>query len=94
MRRVHETHACERLIAIIIYIKSEKLSRINMSFDRKQLISLFNRMSNVKDKLRWGSKKRLEEALNDWQKEDRRLFSQLKEATRSLINIENIEGSA
>jgi hypothetical protein len=46
-------------------------------------------MLAVKDKLRWGSKKRLEEALNDWQKEDRLLFSQLKETMRSLTNIEN-----
>jgi len=47
-------------------------------------------MLKVKEKLRWGSKKKLEEALNDWQQEDRLLFSQLKEAMRSLTNIENI----
>ena len=61
-----------------------------MSFNRSQLIRLFNRMSKVKEKLRWGSKKRLEEALNEWQQEDRLLFSQLKEAMRPLTNIENI----
>ena len=61
-----------------------------MSFDRSQLISLFNRMLNVKDKLLWGSKKRHEGALNDWQYEDRLLFSQLKEVMRTLTNIENI----
>ncbi len=61
-----------------------------MSFELSQLRSLFDRMLKVKDGLRWGSKKRLEEALNDWQKEDRLLFSQLKEAMRSLMNIENI----
>ena len=61
-----------------------------MSFDRSQLISLFNRMLNVKDKLLWGSKKRHEGALNGWQKKDRLLFSQLKEAMKFLANIENI----
>jgi hypothetical protein len=61
-----------------------------MSFDRSQLISLFNRMLKVREKLRWGSKKRLEEALNEWQQEDRLIFSQLKEAMRSLTNIEII----
>jgi len=61
-----------------------------MSFDRSQLINLFNRMLKVREKLRWGSKKRLEEALNEWQQEDRLIFSQLKEAMRSLTNIENI----
>jgi len=61
-----------------------------MSFDRSQLASLFNQMLKVKERLRWGSKKRLEEALNDWQQEDRLLFSQLKEAMRPLTNIENI----
>jgi hypothetical protein len=61
-----------------------------MSFDRSQLIRLFNQMLKVKERLRWGSKKRLEEALNDWQQEDRLLFSQLKEAMRLLTNIENI----
>jgi hypothetical protein len=47
-------------------------------------------MLKVKEKLRWGSKKRLEEALIDWQKEDRLLFSQLHEAMRPLSNIEEI----
>ena len=47
-------------------------------------------MLKVKDELRWGSKKRLEEALDDWKKEDRLLFSQLKEVMRTLTNIENI----
>ena len=61
-----------------------------MSFDRRQLISLFNRMLRVKDELRWGSKKRLEEALDDWKKEDRLLFSQLKDVMRTLTNIEKI----
>jgi len=61
-----------------------------MSFNRSQLILLFNRMLKVKEKLRWGSKKRLEEALIDWQKEDRLLFSQLHEAMRPLSNIEEI----
>jgi hypothetical protein len=61
-----------------------------MSFDRNQLIRLFNRMLKVKERLRWGSKKRLEEALNDWQQEDRLLFSQLKDAMRSLTDIEKI----
>jgi hypothetical protein len=61
-----------------------------MTFDRSQLIRLFDQMLRVKEKLRWGSKKRLEEALNDWQNEDRLLFSQLREAMRPLTNIENI----
>ena len=61
-----------------------------MSFDRSQLIRLFDRMLKERERLRWGSKKRLEEALNDWQQEDRLLFSQLKEAMRPLTNIENI----
>jgi hypothetical protein len=61
-----------------------------MSFDRSQLIRLFNRMLRLKERLRWGSKKRLEEALDDWQKEDRLLFSQLKDAMRSLSDIEKI----
>jgi len=61
-----------------------------MSFDRRQLINLFNRMLRVKDELRWGSKKRLEEALYDWKKEDRLLFSQLKDVMRTLTNIEKI----
>jgi hypothetical protein len=47
-------------------------------------------MLKVKERLRWGSKKRLEEALNDWQQEDRLLFSQLKEAMRFLSDIEKI----
>jgi hypothetical protein len=59
-----------------------------MSFNRSQLSRLYDRMMKVKERLRWGSKKRLEEALNDWQKEDRLLFSQLNEALRPLTNIE------
>jgi hypothetical protein len=47
-------------------------------------------MLNVKDKLLWGSKKRHEEAFNNWQKKDRLLFYQLKEAMKVLANIENI----
>ena len=89
VRRVHETHVCERFLAIIKY-QSWKVNLNYMSFDRRQLISLFNRMLTVKDKLRWGSKKRLEKALKDWTKEDRLLFSQLKEVMRPLTNIENI----
>ena len=62
-----------------------------MSFDRNQLTRLFDRMLKVKERLRWGSKKRLKEALNDWQKEDRLFLSQLKEAMRPLTDIEKIQ---
>lgn len=70
------------------YIKVENLR--TMSFDRAALIRLYNSMLTVKGKLRWGSKKRLEEALKDWQQEDRLIFSQLREVMRPLINIEKI----
>ena len=61
-----------------------------MSFDRNQLTRLFDRMLKVKERLRWGAKKKLEEALNDWQKEDRLFLSQLKDAMRPLTDIEKI----
>ena len=61
-----------------------------MSFNRDALIRLYNRMVSVKEELRWGSKKKLEDALKDWQKEDKHLYSELFETMRNLYDLEKI----
>ena len=61
-----------------------------MSFNRDALIRLYNRMVDLKGDLRWGSKRKLEDALKDWHKEDKLRYSGLVEAMRSLYDIENI----
>jgi hypothetical protein len=47
-------------------------------------------MVSVKEELRWGSKKKLEDALKDWQKEDKHLYSELFETMRNLYDLEKI----
>ncbi|UCD44721.1 MAG: hypothetical protein JSV27_11510 [Candidatus Bathyarchaeota archaeon] len=61
-----------------------------MSFNRDALVRLYNRMFDLKRELRWGAKRKLEDALKDWQKEDRLRYSELLETMRSLYNIEKI----
>jgi hypothetical protein len=61
-----------------------------MSFNRDALIRLYNRMAELKDELRWGSKRKLEDALEDWQKQDKLYYSELLETMRDLYNIEKI----
>jgi hypothetical protein len=45
-------------------------------------------MVDLKGELRWGSKRKLEDALKDWHKEDKLLYSGLVDAMRPLYDIE------
>jgi len=47
-------------------------------------------MVDLKKELRWGSKRKLEDALKEWQKEDKLRYSRLLETVRPLYNIEKI----
>ena len=59
-----------------------------LSYDRDSLIRLFDKMDALKDEIGWGSKNKLDKALKEWRREDRLLYSLLREAMTSLDNIE------
>ena len=60
-----------------------------MSYDRDSLIKLFDKMLEVREKL-FLQKGTLDSALKEWQKEDRLVYSRLKEAFRDLDDVEII----
>lgn len=60
-----------------------------MSYDRDSLIKLFDKMLEVREKLIL-QKGTLDSALKEWQKEDRLVYSGLREALRELDDVENI----
>lgn len=58
-----------------------------MSYDRDSLIKLFDKMLEVREKL-FLQKGTLNSALKEWQKEDRLVYSGLREALRDLDDVE------
>ena len=58
-----------------------------MSYDRDSLIKLFDKMLEVRNKL-FLQKGTLDSALKEWQKEDRLVYSRLREALRNLDDVE------
>ena len=60
-----------------------------MSYDRDSLIKLFEKMLKVREKLVL-QKGTLDSALKEWQKEDRLVYSRLREALRELDDVEII----
>ena len=61
---------------------------LRLSFDRDSLVRLFNKIVALKDEVGFFSKRKLDRALKEWQKEDRLLYSLLREI---MTNIDNIE---
>ena len=61
-----------------------------MSFDKDSLISLFNRMVDLRRGLGWVSKKKIDDTLKDWRREDRLHYSLLMSALNDLDNIESL----
>jgi len=59
-----------------------------MSYDKNSLIRLFEKVSGLRDGIGWVSKKKIDEALKEWTREDRLQYSQLMEALSGLENIE------
>ena len=84
--RRDETYARSQRLNILV----ETLKENRLSFNRDALIRLYNRMVDLEGDLRWGSKRKLEDALKDWHKEDKFLYSGLADAMRPLYNIEKI----
>jgi hypothetical protein len=58
-----------------------------MTYDRDSLIKLFDKMLEVRNKL-FLQKGTLDSALKEWQKEDRLIYSRLREALRNLDDVE------
>lgn len=61
-----------------------------MSFDKDSLISLFNRMVDLRRGLGWVSKKKIDDTLKEWRREDRLHYSILMSALSDLDNIESL----
>ena len=60
---------------------------MTMSYDRDSLIKLFDKMLEVREKLIL-QRGTLESALKEWQKEDRLIYSRLRDAMRILDDVE------
>ena len=61
-----------------------------MSYDRDSLIRLFNRVVALKKGIGWVSKRKLDDALREWSREDRLHYSTLMESLNRLDNIERM----
>ena len=61
-----------------------------MSYDRDSLIRLFNRVVSLKKGIGWVSKRKLDDALREWSREDRLHYSTLMESLNRLDNIERM----
>jgi len=59
-----------------------------MSYDKNSLIRLFDKVSELREGIGWISKKKIDETLKEWTREDRLQYSQLMEALSGLENIE------
>ena len=61
-----------------------------MSYDRDSLTRLFNRVVSLKKGIGWVSKRKLDDALREWSREDRLHYSTLMESLNRLDNIERM----
>jgi len=61
-----------------------------LSYDRDSLIRLFNRVVALKKGIGWVSKRKLDDALREWSREDRLHYSTLMESLNRLDNIERM----
>ena len=61
-----------------------------MSYDRISLIRLFERMTALKNGIGWISKKKLDQTLDEWKREDSRNYSTLRDVMRNIENVEKI----
>ena len=61
-----------------------------MSFDKDSLINLFNQIIKLREDIGWFSKRKLDRALKEWQKEDRLRYALLREIMASIDNIEKM----
>jgi len=61
-----------------------------LSYDRDSLIRLFNRVVSLKKGIGWVSKRKLDDALREWSREDRLHYSTLMESLNRLDNIERM----
>ena len=61
-----------------------------MSFDKDSLIRLFNKIAALRKGLGWVSKKKIDETLKEWRREDRLHYSILMSALSDLDNIESM----
>ena len=68
----------------------EILSGARMSFDKDSLINLFNQIIKLREDIGWFSKRKLDRALKEWQKEDRLRYALLREIMSSIDNIEKM----
>ncbi|MHA2237326.1 MAG: hypothetical protein ACXAB2_03020 [Candidatus Hodarchaeales archaeon] len=51
---------------------------------------LYERIADLKNGIGWISKRKLDNTLEEWKREDSRLYSTLREAMRNFENIEKI----
>jgi hypothetical protein len=61
-----------------------------MTYDKDSLIRLFDRMVALRRGLGWVSKKKIDETLKEWRREDRLHYSILMSALSDLDNIESL----
>jgi hypothetical protein len=61
-----------------------------ISYDRTSLMRLYERISDLKNGIGWVSKRKLDNTLEEWKREDSRLYSTLRDVMRNFENIEQI----
>ena len=61
-----------------------------MSYDRNSLIRLYDKIEALKSGIGWVSKRRLDQTLESWKREDSLHYSTLREIMRNLENVEKI----
>jgi hypothetical protein len=59
-----------------------------ISYDRTSLMRLYERIADLKNGIGWVSKKKIDNTLEEWKREDSLLYSTIRDV---MINIENIE---
>ena len=61
-----------------------------MSYDRNSLIRLYDRIAALKNGIGWVSKRKLNNTLKEWKREDSLDYSTLRDVMRKIENIEKI----
>ncbi len=61
-----------------------------MSYDRTSLIRLYDRIAALKNGFGWVSKRKLNNTLEDWKREDSHYYSTLRDVMRKIENVEKL----
>jgi hypothetical protein len=60
------------------------------SYDRTSLIRLYEQIEALKNGIGWVSKRKINQTLDKWKREDSRNYSNLRNVMRKIENIEKI----